>query len=126
LAVVALPKAVAPAMLKRKLTIDSPVSGWKLQHFDRRGVGAGIGDHAEFELGDAAGKILEPGRILNAGNLQDHPAWPFPRDRGFERAGRVDALAQDRDGLVHVLDHLLAQAGFGNGELDQPVRRFRD
>ena len=69
--------------------------------------------------------LLEALRVLQARHLDEDAVGALALDVRLGRAERVDAAADDLDGLVDGAADALVDAGFRIGELDQAVRRAR-
>ena len=76
-------------------------------------------DHAEIELGGLAKQLLEPGRILQARNLDQNAVGAFALDQRFHRAEFVDAPLDDLDRLIDRLAHPLDDRRLAQRKPDQ-------
>ena len=83
-------------------------------------------DHAEIELGGLAEQLLEPGRILQAGHLDQNAVGTFALDQRLDGAEFIDAPLDDLDRLVDRLAHALHDRRVGQREPDQPARVVGD
>ena len=97
-----------------------------VERLDRRGVFAGLGDEAEFELRRGAENVLQLAGVLQARHLDQDAVVALALDVRLGGAEGVDAAAQDLDRLLDRVADLGLDAGVGRGELDEAVGAGRD
>ena len=93
--------------MMRFCTCDRPAALLHRQRLDLVRRIARIGDELEVELGGLADDLLELGRVLKPGHLDQHAVDALLLDHGLLGAHGVDAAVQHLDRLRHRVAHLV-------------------
>ena len=91
------------------------------EHVDIAGIGAGIGDEAEFQLRRGADDFLQAVGVLQARHFDQHAVIALALDVGLGGAEAVDAAVEHFDGLLDGALDLVVDGGVGDGEFQQAV-----
>src|SRR5262249_11990208 len=91
---------------------------------DLGGVGARLGNKAEFELGGRAQDFLKLARVLQARHFDENAIIALALNVWLRGAECIDPAAEHFNRLLNSAAHLSLDARIGHGELNEAIFAF--